>query len=228
MVQKINTVLRRSPDRVAMFRATCFGVWTDFQCKHGDPLLVHVMLQRQIPGCGERGDEIWFHARNMDVKFGREEFCLITGMRFGADEEVKHLVNTPFRNRIHNMLPEVKSKLRAQHLWRILNSDKFDKMRDDDAIRVALLYLVVRVFAGRQNEQVIPEDYLHLIEDLDTWNKYPWGSHFWKLTWPVLYDALAKPGRNPQVNPIPAKKSKNNEADNLHYTLQGFIYAFKV
>ncbi|KAL5846431.1 hypothetical protein ACOSQ3_009955 [Xanthoceras sorbifolium] len=44
--------------------------------------LCHLMLCRQIHREGARNDEMWFRVGKTDVKFGKLEFTLFTGLRF--------------------------------------------------------------------------------------------------------------------------------------------------
>ncbi|KAE8716010.1 COBRA-like protein 5 [Hibiscus syriacus] len=79
-----------SPAQRKMFDDTCFGPWLKVQHPGGDAMLTHLFLQtmtRDLPDTIQRRDEeIWFDFPPAYTCFGREEFCLITGLRFGHDD----------------------------------------------------------------------------------------------------------------------------------------------
>ncbi|KVH94451.1 hypothetical protein Ccrd_003486, partial [Cynara cardunculus var. scolymus] len=72
-------------------------------------------------------------------------------------------------------------------------------------------------FSGRQPNLVVAGFLLRLVEDLDSWNRYPWGSYLWALTHPQLKTAL--PRRQHHVGVKADRIAK--------YTLTGFVFAFK-
>ncbi|KAE8664830.1 Monocopper oxidase-like protein SKU5 [Hibiscus syriacus] len=113
-------------------------------------------MTNDLPERIQRGDkEIWFHFPPAYNCFGQEEFCLITGLRFGRHDEV-----------------------------------------------------------GKEDRQPISEDLILLVDDLDAWNVFPWGSYLWKATWKKLSTAF---------------EDRHSLRDHgSKYTLVGFIWAFKI
>ena len=97
--------------------------------------------------------------------------------------------------------------------------DSFDQISDLDAVRICLLLLLEIGFMGRQPRFVIDEELLRLVEDLDSWNTFPWGSYIWNWTYPQLAGAL-QTRRGLHLSNLETKVAK--------YTLVGFIWAFKV
>nr|GEY21553.1 phospholipase-like protein [Tanacetum cinerariifolium] len=101
----IRTKLINTP-RYALFRETCFGPWLDVQMMTKDPRLVHLILQTEYIPEQPKNDEILFRVGGHELRFGREEFCLITGLRFGtikpSSEESCHI---PFRDRVFSHIP---------------------------------------------------------------------------------------------------------------------------
>ncbi|KAE8668654.1 hypothetical protein F3Y22_tig00112289pilonHSYRG00131 [Hibiscus syriacus] len=112
-------------------------------------------MTSDLPDSIQRGEEeIWFHFPPAYTCFGRKEFCLITGLRFGHDD------------------------------------------------------------VGREARQPVPQELILLVEDLNAWNLFPWGSYIWKATWTKLSSAF--------------DDSKSLRGDGSKYTLSGFVWAFKI
>ncbi|GKB87246.1 phospholipase-like protein [Tanacetum coccineum] len=82
------------------------------------------------------------------LEFGKEDFCLITGFRFDKVEiDPKEEDHSEFRQRV---LPGVPN-LKGEHLLKLINKDvKFNKLDDEDVVRVCLLLALDYVFMGRE------------------------------------------------------------------------------
>lgn len=48
------------------------------------PQLIHQVLLREVTFPGARKDEKWFEIGGQIYRYGKQEFILITGLRFGA------------------------------------------------------------------------------------------------------------------------------------------------
>ncbi|GKA87973.1 uridine kinase-like protein 4 [Tanacetum coccineum] len=213
----IRTKLINTP-RYALFRETCFGPWLDVQMMTKDPRLVHLILQTEYIPEQPKNDEILFRVGGHELRFGREEFCLITGLRFGtikpSSEESCHI---PFRDRVFSHIP-ANISIRG---WDVANvfKDSLDQLSDLDAVRICLLMLLEIGFIGREPKFLIDEELLRLVEDLDSWNTFPWGSYVWNATYPQLAGAL-QTRRGLHLSNLATKVA--------NYTLCGFIWAFKI
>ncbi|KAJ9553398.1 hypothetical protein OSB04_017443 [Centaurea solstitialis] len=91
--------------------------------------------------------------------------------------------------------------------------NNFSNLTDEDAVCVGLLLVLDLVFLGRQKDYTVQNWTLQLVEDINSWNWYPWGSLIWRVTFQQLYNAISK------------RRYENKEPKK--YTLSGFIYAFK-
>ncbi|KAE8722406.1 hypothetical protein F3Y22_tig00014064pilonHSYRG00115 [Hibiscus syriacus] len=209
-----------SPAQRKMFEDTCFGPWLKVQHPGGDAMLTHLFLQTMTSDLPEtiqrRDEEIWFDFPPAYTCFRREEFCLITGLRFGHDDVgryTRHITRPSWLSRV--FLELERPNLYVEDLTRLLNKkDGFTRMDDVDVVRVCLLILLHAGFLGREARQPIPNDLIKLVEDLNAWNLFPWGSYLWKATWNKLSSAL--------------DDRKSLHGDGSKYTLTGFIWAFKI
>ncbi|GJS07650.1 phospholipase-like protein [Tanacetum coccineum] len=111
------------------------------------------------------------------IEFGRREFCLITGFVFW-ECSLDHLNGgqSAFCDRVFPNISNVKGDM----LYKILNNQSnFDKLLDDDVVRLCLLLALDFVFMGYEMRHVIANELLNLVDDLAAWNDFPWGEHMW-------------------------------------------------
>ncbi|GJS91508.1 phospholipase-like protein [Tanacetum coccineum] len=158
----------------------------------------------------------------LSIQFGREEFCLVTGLRFGVEnwEEYDTQENLPFRRRVFP------SHLDGQHITGIdivdaIEGPTFAELYDNDVVGLCCLGILQVVLLGAENRRNVPEWLLRIANDRVAWNKYPWGSY----VWPTLYSQL----RNATVRrwgPLYVDQP-TNEDDRTTYSIFGYTWAFK-
>ncbi|GKD56041.1 hypothetical protein Tco_1289428 [Tanacetum coccineum] len=168
----------------------------------------HVTLTCRI----ERSDEdtvvvpLTYHVNGHYIEFGREEFCLITGLRFGLEFSDRYEVGPiPFRRLVFDSDTDG-GHVTGQMLLDIINGEEFDNLNDE--VDVAVCQLAILHFV--------------LLDDKNgTWEIYPWGT----LVWAQLYDQLEN------ANVVRAEKlyaAQNRPIPRAaKYTLSGFTWAFK-
>ncbi|KAE8704881.1 Microtubule-associated protein RP/EB family member 1C [Hibiscus syriacus] len=211
-----------SPAQRKLFEETCFGPWLRVQHPGGDANLTHLWLQTMtsdLPDSIQHGEEeIWFHFPPAYTCFGRKEFCLITSLRFGHDDVgryTRHITRPSWLSRVFPDESIEKPNLHVDDMKKLFNKkDGFTRMNDVDVVRVCLLLLLYADFLGREARQPIPQELILLVEDLNAWNLFPWGSYIWKTTWTKLSSAF--------------DDRKSLLGDGSKYTLSGFIWAFKI
>ncbi|KAM0066229.1 putative phospholipase [Helianthus debilis subsp. tardiflorus] len=214
---EIRDRLRPGSARSELFRGTCFGPWLDVRSTSIDSSLLHLILQTEYtPTPVLHQDALFFHVGGQELRFGPQEFCLITGMRFGPHQLLRqHWMqvgpDTTFRRRV---FAHVQARLKVSDLKNVFDSS-LDQLSDLDAVRLCLLMLLEVGFMGCQSSQVVDSGLLELVEDLDSWNTFPWGSYVWKVVYRQLHNALQKRSARRAFSP-------------LKYSLEGFIWAFKI
>ncbi|GKB74974.1 phospholipase-like protein, partial [Tanacetum coccineum] len=178
ILKSIAGKLALKPKRYEIFRSTVFGRWLDLRTEDHDNHMIHYLLQHQryvkdpsvhMPFIFDIGPHT--------IEFGRREFCLITGFVFG-DCSLDHLNGgeSAFRDRVFPNISNVKGDM----LYKILNNQSnFDKLLDDDVVRLCLLLALDFVFMGYEMRHVIANELLNLVDDLAAWNDFPWGEHMW-------------------------------------------------
>nr|GEU87841.1 phospholipase-like protein [Tanacetum cinerariifolium] len=172
LLKTIGSKLAFKPERYKKFRSIVFGSWLDIRTQEHDNHLINYLLQHQrnvkdpstdIPFIFDIGPNI--------IEFGRREFCLVTGFIFG-DYSLDHLkgVNSCFRERV---FPE-KSSVKGLVLNKLLNNHtEFNKLLDDDVVRVCLHLALDFVFMGFELKHVIANELLGLVDGLSAWNDFP-------------------------------------------------------
>ncbi|GJS43543.1 phospholipase-like protein [Tanacetum coccineum] len=158
----------------------------------------------------------------LSIQFGRDEFCLITGLRFGVEnwEEYDTQANLPFRRRVFP------SHLDGQPITGIdienaIVGPTFAELYDNDVVGLCCLGILQLVLLGAENKRNVPEWLLRIANDRVAWNEYPWGSY----VWPTLYSQL----RNATVRrwgPLYVDQP-TNEDDWTTYSIFGYTWAFK-
>ncbi|GKD48909.1 phospholipase-like protein, partial [Tanacetum coccineum] len=221
VVREIREAL--TPTQVEIFEKTCFGHWLGVGLTKNSQLLIHTLLTCMVDG---KANELSFLVLGQRIHFRRQEFCLVTGLRFGCNMYmktwVKNLTDNPFRNRI---FPHIEAKVSVK-LSDVI--DIFDKMRkrslvleDNDAVRICLLVLLQQGFLGHQLSHKVSDDMLKLVEHLSNcWNIFPWGSYIWEYTYSHLRDALH---RRKLLH-----DAKREKREKIQYTMTGFVWAFMI
>ncbi|GJX63470.1 phospholipase-like protein [Tanacetum coccineum] len=221
VVREIREAL--TPTQVEIFEKTCFGHWLGVGLTKNSQLLIHTLLTCMVDG---KANELSFLVLGQRIHFRRQEFCLVTGLRFGCNMYmktwVKNLTDNPFRNRI---FPHIEAKVSVK-LSDVI--DIFDKMRkrslvleDNDAVRICLLVLLQQGFLGHQLSHKVSDDMLKLVEHLSNcWNIFPWGSYIWEYTYSQLRDALH---RRKLLH-----DAKREKGEKIQYTMTGFVWAFMI
>ncbi|GJT90720.1 uridine kinase-like protein [Tanacetum coccineum] len=223
VAKDIQSKLLNTP-RYALFKETCFGAWLDVQDTTTDGMLVHAILQTQYIPEQPVDDVILFRIQDHELRFSREEFCLITGLPFGSMGQLQEMssdnpfTDNPFRDRVFGHIPVGKPVALSDVQAIFQNS--LDMLTDLDAIRICLLLLLELGFAGRDPRRAVNVNLLRLVEDLDSWNTFPWGSYIWSFTYHQLRDSI-KTRRKSHL----ATLAQGNVPK---YKLSGFIWAFKI
>lgn len=154
-------------------------------------MLVHFMLCRQLDDNNDDDPNIplVYHMWGDNyIRFGREEFCLVTGLRFGneySDEYGDFNEEFPFRRRVFPSCLDGSPITGADVYWAIDN-ESFDSLDDEDAVNLCCLGIVQLVLLGKESTFHVPPWMLRLVNNRFAWNQYPWGSY----VWPTLYQQL--------------------------------------
>ncbi|GJW10231.1 phospholipase-like protein [Tanacetum coccineum] len=171
-------------------------------------------------------NELSFNILGKQIRFRRQEFCLVTALRFGCNMYMNELVRNMTENRFRNrMFPDIPIKVSVK-LRDVM--DTFNKMHDsllvfedNDVVKICLFVLLDYGFLGRHIRHVVTNHTLKLVGHLSNyWNIFPWGSYIWHHTYLQLRDAICK-------RKI-LHDAKRQKGEGIRYTLSGFVWAFMV
>ncbi|XP_071691474.1 uncharacterized protein [Rutidosis leptorrhynchoides] len=222
LISEIKEKLKGTP-RLDLLRRTCFGSWLNLKLDRTEGALIHYILQMQVP-VREPHDPLLhsliYEVGGFRVKFGPKEFCLITGFRFGEQnwKPLKPKV-LPFRERVFSHVK--KGNITLEELSMVFNGSQFNELTHEDAVRVCLLMMLHYIFLGYGGDKgyVVDAYWLELVESMEEWNSYPWGTDIWMHTHMKLKDVIPK-NRNKHLKTPKGKK--------VSYTLGGFIWPFQI
>lgn len=185
LIKDMKELLGMKSARLSLFRDCCFGVWLDVPFKDHDPFLIHYMLlnQQNVNESHTKYEDLQFNVYKYIFIFGRREFCMCTGMKFGHYdiEPFESAPIVPFRDRVFRH-----DNVMVRHLKVVFDGDAWDDMPDEDVVRLCLVMFVEFVLLGREPQYKAQLNLLALVEDLDVFNQFSWGSY----TWSVLYNSI--------------------------------------
>ncbi|GJU91469.1 phospholipase-like protein [Tanacetum coccineum] len=180
--------------------------------------------QLEVEGDGNENVPLYYYITdNIRIQFGREEFCLVTGLRFGVEnladfDNVESRI--PFRRCVFPSYLDGEP-ITSNMVFKIIDDKLFDRLHDGDAISLCCLGILQLVLLGVEGKRRIPDWLLRLANDRVGWDNYPWGSY----VWPTLYSQL----KNANVRRWPKlyATQPTSEIDKKTYSIFGYTWAFK-
>ncbi|GJW57148.1 ulp1 protease family, C-terminal catalytic domain-containing protein [Tanacetum coccineum] len=221
ILQTIRSKLSWKEDRLDIFSRTVFGPWLNIQTTLHDNHLLNFLLQHQrFISKPSTNQPFIFDIDGRTLEYGREDFCLITGFRFGKvnldpDEED----HSEFRMRV---FPKIEN-LKGEHLLELVNKDvKFAKLDDEDVVRVCLLLALDFVFMGHELRHVVSKPIVNLVDDFYKWDAFPWGEYMWSFFHKRDYNVAVS------RRTFHLEKLASNPKYEANYVLYGFVFPLKV
>ena len=101
----LNTIAKNlayKEERYKMFKKTVFGPWLNLKTDNSDNHMLNFLLQHQrIIENPSTNDPFYFDIGPHSLQFGRKEFCLLTGFKFGkySLKQFKEVASS-FRERV--------------------------------------------------------------------------------------------------------------------------------
>ncbi|XP_042023711.1 uncharacterized protein LOC121770986 isoform X2 [Salvia splendens] len=193
------------------FSDGCFGHLMRFVGGVSCSKALHEMISREITFPKAKGDELWFHVGETNIRFAIAEYALVTGLHFGSS------TFDPLGS--HEIPPEglfmrlwKGRPITANHLWGLFNLQHLS-MSPEDYLKVAhVLAMHLMALGYDQSKRIEPWVWV-LVEDLDQWNSFPWGAY--------TYQALVH-----FVSILPTKRG--NIKHRLRYFVSGPVWALQV
>ncbi|BBN68415.1 DNA glycosylase superfamily protein [Prunus dulcis] len=216
--------------QLQMFEQSCFGHLLGIEdLKWTSPIVHGLLLRKADPKTVSQLNGIKFIVGKKVIQFTAQQFCIVTGLRFG---------NLPFIPIPTNENCSLKRKYFANDkAVNLLELEKaFLECDDvDDVFKLGFLYFAVFVLLGSEKHVHIDMRYLKLAEDLEEFGKYPWGAVSYAKTNASLLRALCADYQRVKVPTKTAKTKKSGKKPTTtatgrprEYHLKGFPYALQI
>ncbi|KAK2646103.1 hypothetical protein Ddye_021298 [Dipteronia dyeriana] len=137
--------------------------------------IIYRLLLRELHHNGPT-DEIQFMLGNQSVRFLKVEFYLITGLRFGSLRDTT--VYAEVENDIHQQYFPEADEISLEDIRGVVTVGEFGEAYD--AVKLCFIYMLNWILIGVDESFKIPVWQFRLVEDLDEFNKFPWGAHVYK------------------------------------------------
>ncbi|KAL5789369.1 hypothetical protein ACOSQ2_004257 [Xanthoceras sorbifolium] len=187
--------------------------------------LCHSLLCREIHYPGAREDEIWFDIGGHAIRFGKEEFLLCTGLKFGplpgATVSQNKIVDDSVHSRLFDGLPTLIESVLVR-----LNEGGFTT--SDDAIKLAYVFFVSHILLGREKSRIVPPWLWGLVDDLTAFEAFPWGTYVYSFTLYWLGKALSSRSSSKIKKETKKKNTDTVKSQLFGYNVHGFAWALQI
>lgn len=191
-------------ENLEKFEQSCFGILLKinkliFQGQMMVQLLLHMDMR------ASNKERLVFKINNSYMEFGPSDFFRITGLGFGKSEATITRANSS----IHKDVFQDRPIIRLEDIRKaFLNRKGSSELK----LKLALLYFLYGILLVKHHTLKIDMQYLHLIEDLQKFNAFPWGR--------VAYQSL--------VSSILKVRARMDSSEAAKVDLFGFCYALQV
>ncbi|KAL5764316.1 hypothetical protein ACOSP7_016671 [Xanthoceras sorbifolium] len=113
---------------------------------------------------------MWFNIGGKAMRFGKDEFLLCTGLKFGPlpDGIVSHY--TAINDSVHDRY----FGKRRTHIKKVkLKIEEGNFTRDNDMMKLAYIFFVSHFLLGRETRCIVPGWMWGLVEDLIAFENFP-------------------------------------------------------
>ncbi|GJX80826.1 hypothetical protein Tco_0328975 [Tanacetum coccineum] len=124
-------------------------------------ILIHFILGRQLELTGDENENIplYYHVvDNFQIQFGKEEFCLVTGLKFGVENWTDYNnaeEPIPFRRRVFSSSLNGRP-IRGKNVETLIKSEAFNKLDDNDAVSLCCVDILQLVLLGLEDRHPVP------------------------------------------------------------------------
>ncbi|GKB10181.1 hypothetical protein Tco_0844104 [Tanacetum coccineum] len=128
------------------------------------------MLGRQMELLGDETEivPLYYHiVDNFQIQFCREEFCLVTRLRFGVEYWADYNNEDdpiPFRRRVFSSAKDGKP-ITGKTVEKLIKSQLFYRLNDDDAVSLCCVDILQFVLLGLEDRRGVPDWILRLAND---------------------------------------------------------------
>lgn len=132
------------------------------------------ILQREVKINRQRPDEMWFKIGGRLHRFSAQEFCLLTGLKFGSIRSNSiPRGQLPETSVLHRLFPKY-FNVRLKQVMDLMSREGV-QLAIDDVLTMAFAALVSGWLLGRDDKAIIPNWIWSLVEDRVAFHEFPWG-----------------------------------------------------
>ncbi|EOX93417.1 Uncharacterized protein TCM_002293 [Theobroma cacao] len=142
--------------------------------------LLHSIMIHRITERQSMDHELWFTIGKSKARLSKQEFCLITGLKFGSMPDVFRRLYEVAADGIHARYWNGEDSVKLQALLDTFRGGNFQRLGDES--KMALVLIANNILFGQDYRRRMTPWLLSLVEDIDAWNVFPWGHYVWKLT----------------------------------------------
>ncbi|EOY22973.1 Uncharacterized protein TCM_014994 [Theobroma cacao] len=173
-------------------KRTCFGMLLDvYPQGYFCVGLLHSIMICRITERQSMDHELWFAIGKSKARLSKQEFCLITELKFGPMLDVFRQPYEVAADGIHSRYWNGQDSVKLQALLDPFLGSNFQ--RPGDATKMALVLIANNVLFGQDYRRWVTPWLLSLVEDIDAWNVFPLGHYIWKLTLDYLLKRFEVP-----------------------------------
>ncbi|KAK2656149.1 hypothetical protein Ddye_009201 [Dipteronia dyeriana] len=132
-----------------------------------------------IPGV-TREDEFHFLVGGKVAKFMKREFCLVTNLKFGVMSDIFLKTYHVISGGIHDRYFGGDENLQLKHVWEKFMGGQFEQPKD--GLKMALVLIANNVLFGQDLRRKVSLWLFALVEDLKSFDSFPWGSYVYMIT----------------------------------------------
>ncbi|XP_075085089.1 uncharacterized protein LOC142168322 [Nicotiana tabacum] len=153
--------------QIEMFRRTCFGYFVDLPELFIQNRLIHSLLLRKV--VLHKDDELWIKVNSTKLRFGLEEFYIITGLKCNGypNKDYESVQSSRLMKLYFSSMLKVSKKLLTncflKKMWKT----------DEDALKIAVLYFINSFLFSITNDDFITKNDFLLVESGD-FETFPW------------------------------------------------------
>ncbi|KAK2655692.1 hypothetical protein Ddye_008744 [Dipteronia dyeriana] len=134
--------------------------------------IIHRLLLHEVHH-NVPSEEMWFMLGSHEVRFLKVELCIITGLRFGVVPDTSSYVSVD--HGLHHRYFGGKDEISSFELRDVLRRGEFQQAYD--SVKLCLIYLLNLILMWLDERVKIPVLQLRLVDDLDGFDVFPWGTH---------------------------------------------------
>ncbi|KAI3865554.1 hypothetical protein MKW98_000005 [Papaver atlanticum] len=211
-IKHMESQLKGTP-YLKVFEDSCFGHLIHLpEINLYADVIYSVLLRRKYPSKKdkEEKDGMSFNIGNQEICFNKREFAMMSGLKFQGSEKIDY---NPEQIRLMKVHFPGKRSVKLEDLIKKFNQLKNSK----DKVKLGLVYIAEAVIMGHRSRWSVNEGLFFLVDNLEEFNRYPWG----KLSYKETINSLVRLSEKKNVS-----KSKHILGKVSHH-LHGFPLVFQ-